>query len=152
MDNLDIKFMKVALNEAKKAFEKNEVPVGAVIVKDNKIIAKAHTLKEIKNDPLKHAELIALKKAAVKLKTWKLNDCTIYTTLEPCELCSAAIVSHRIKKVIYALKKDNNNLSIEIFKNSSLNHKINQIEGGLLEEESKNLIQKYFKRKRECKI
>lgn len=148
MIDKDIKFMKIAIKEAEKAYLKNEVPVGAVVVKDGKIISKAHTLKEIKNNPLKHAEIIALEKASKKLKTWKLNDCVIYSTLEPCELCSSAIVSYRIKKVIYALKKDNNTLTEKIFTKNSLNHKIQDIRGGLLEECSKELIQKYFKRKR----
>lgn len=148
IENLDILFMKEALKEAKKAYKKDEVPVGAVIVKNNIIISRAHTLKESKKNPLKHAELIALDKASKQLKRWKLNDCTIYTTLEPCELCASAIVSYRIKRVVFSLKKDNNFLSLEIFKNSSLNHKIVDIKGGILEEESRQMIQKYFKMKR----
>ena len=84
------KFMKQALKEAKKAYEKLEVPVGAVIVKDGKIIAKAHNLKETKTDTTKHAEILAIQKASKKLESWRLLDCEMYITLEPCSMCAGA--------------------------------------------------------------
>ena len=93
------KFMKQALKEAKKAYEKLEVPVGAVIVKDGKIIAKAHNLKETKTDTTKHAEILAIQKASKKLESWRLLDCEMYITLEPCSMCAGAIINSRIKKV-----------------------------------------------------
>ena len=93
------KFMKVALKEAKKACEKLEVPVGAVIVKDGKIIAKAHNQKETKFDTTKHAEILAIQKASKKLGAWRLLDCEMYVTLEPCPMCAGAIINSRIKKV-----------------------------------------------------
>lgn len=98
-------FMQAAINEAKKAFKKGEVPIGAVIVKNNKIIAKAHNLVEIKNNALCHAEIIAIKKASKKLKNWRLSDCDLYVTLEPCDMCTGAIKNARINKVYYATKK-----------------------------------------------
>lgn len=93
------KFMKEALKEAKKAYEKGEIPIGAVIVKDNKIIAKAHNQKEIKQDSTKHAEIIAIQKASKKLRNWRLEDCEMYVTLEPCMMCAGAIVQSRLKKI-----------------------------------------------------
>lgn len=93
------KYMKEALKEAKKAYEKKEVPVGCVIVKDDKIIARAHNLKESKNDTTKHAEIIAIQKASKKLNSWRLLDCEMYVTLEPCSMCAGAIINSRIKKI-----------------------------------------------------
>ena len=94
-------FMKEALKEAKKAYEKLEVPVGAVIVKDGKIIARAHNLKETKYDTTKHAEILAIQKASKKLKSWRLTDCEMYITLEPCSMCAGALINSRIKKDLY---------------------------------------------------
>ena len=93
------KFMKEALKEAKKAYEKLEVPVGAVIVKNGKIIARAHNLKETKKDTTKHAEILAIEKASKKLNAWRLLDCEMYITLEPCSMCAGAIINSRIKKI-----------------------------------------------------
>ena len=97
------KFMKEALNEAKKAYEKLEVPVGAVIVKNGKIIARAHNEKETKFDTTKHAEILAIQKASKKLKSWRLIDCDMYVTLEPCPMCAGAIINSRIRKCILVL-------------------------------------------------
>ena len=93
------KFMKEAIKEAKKAYEKEEVPVGAVIVKDGKIIARAHNLKETKIDTTCHAEILAIKKASKKLNSWRLENCEMYVTLEPCSMCAGALIQSRIKKV-----------------------------------------------------
>ena len=93
-------YMKQALKEAEKACKKLEVPVGAVIVKDGKIIAKAHNQKETKTDTTKHAEILAIQKASKKLESWRLIDCEMYVTLEPCPMCAGAIINSRIKKYI----------------------------------------------------
>ena len=106
MDN-DIKYMKKALEQAKKAEKKQDFPVGCVIVYKDKIISKAYNKKEKNKIATKHAEIIAIEKACKKLKTWHLDDCTLYTTLEPCVMCSGAIIQSRIKKVIYATKNEN---------------------------------------------
>ena len=98
---MEEKFMKEALKEAKKAYNKLEVPVGAVIVKDGQIIARAHNLKETKTDTTKHAEILAIQKASKKLESWRLLDCEMYITLEPCSMCAGAIINSRIKKVYY---------------------------------------------------
>ena len=92
-------YMEQALKEAEKAYKKLEVPVGAVIVKDGKIIAKGHNQKETKTDTTKHAEIIAIQKASKKLKSWRLTDCEMYVTLEPCTMCAGAIINSRIKKI-----------------------------------------------------
>ena len=94
-----IYFMKEALKEAQKAYEKKEIPVGAVIVKDHKIIARAHNMKENKKMATGHAEILAIQKACKKLKAWRLTDCEIYVTLEPCAMCAGAIIQARIQKL-----------------------------------------------------
>ena len=100
MGNIDEYFMNIALKEANKAFRREEVPVGAIIVLNGKIIARGHNLRELKGDITKHAELIAIKRANRKIKDWRLNDCTIYITLFPCSMCASAIVQSRIKRVV----------------------------------------------------
>ena len=100
--NQDIKYMKLALNEAKKAALIDEVPVGAVIVKDDVVIAKAHNLRQKKKSVLGHAEIIAIQKANKKLDSWILDDCTMYVTVEPCIMCAGTIIQSRIKRVVYA--------------------------------------------------
>lgn len=102
------KFMQLALNEAKKAYTKKEVPVGTVIVKDNIVISKAHNLREQKNTSLAHAEILAIEKACKKLKSWRLDDCTMYVTLEPCLMCAGAITQSRIKKVVIGALDEKN--------------------------------------------
>ena len=97
------KYMKEAIKEAKKAYMKDEIPVGAVIVKDNKIISRGYNLKEEKKNTIKHAEIIAIEKASKKLCSWRLVDCEMYITLEPCAMCAGAIINSRIK---YYLNKE----------------------------------------------
>ena len=92
-------FMKEALKEAKKAYKKEEIPVGAIIVKDGKIVSRAHNLKESKNSSTAHAEILAIEKANKKLKAWRLENCEMYITLEPCMMCMGAIINSRIKKI-----------------------------------------------------
>lgn len=105
VNNVD-KYMREALKEAKKAFKKNEVPVGAVIVKDSKIIARGHNLRETKQDALSHAEIICIHRACKKLANWRLEGCTMYVTLYPCEMCIGAIKQSRINMVYYGAKDD----------------------------------------------
>ncbi len=141
------KYMKIAIKEAIKSFKKNEVPVGCVIVKNNKIIAKAHNLKEKKHSVIYHAELIAIEKASKKLKNWRLNDCEIYVTLQPCPMCSSAIKQARISKVYYGVENKNNDISNKIFVNKDNNACV-IIEEKICEEECKKIITKFFKNKR----
>jgi len=104
--NYHKKFIDQAIKEAEKALKKNEVPVGAVIVKDGKIISKAHNQRISKNNALYHAEILAIEKACKKLKTWRLDDAVLYTTLEPCLMCAGAVMQARIKKVVFCAKDD----------------------------------------------
>lgn len=135
-------FMNQAYKEALKAYDKKEVPVGCVIVKDNKIIARSHNLRETKNDVTKHAEIIAISKACKKLESWRLDGCDLYCTLEPCIMCYGAIVNARINNLYIGAKNKryNYNSVYEI----ELNHKVNRIEG-ILEKENEELITKFFK-------
>ena len=133
-------FMNIAIMQAKKALKYDEVPVGAVIVKNNKVISKAYNKKEKNNDVTKHAEIIAISKACKKLKNWRLDDCEIYVTMEPCMMCSGAIEQSRIKKIVYGIKNENygytNNLkNVKII--SQVSEKI-----------CRDLVQTFFKKKR----
>jgi len=99
--------MRQAIAEAKKAFEKDEVPVGAIIVYDNKVIAKAHNQREMLLDPTAHAEMIAITQASAYLQNWRLSDTTVYITLEPCTMCAGALVQARVKNLVYGAKMKN---------------------------------------------
>ncbi len=132
------KYMELAIKEAKKAKKSGEVPVGAVIVKNDKVIAKAHNLVEKKHNCLLHAELVAIKKASKKIKNWRLLDCTMYVTLEPCKMCKSAISLSRISKVIYS-SDSNNKIDID-------NHKYFKYEK--YKNITDNIIQMFFKNKR----
>lgn len=107
------KYLKEALKEAQKAYKKSEVPVGAVIVKEDRIIARAHNLRETKNNVLAHAEIICINKACKKLGTWRLEDCKMYITLAPCQMCMGAIKQARINEVYIGALDDKNNEQLE---------------------------------------
>ena len=132
--------MNLAIKEAKKAYKYEEVPVGAVIVKNNKVIAKAYNKKEKTKNVTKHAEIIAISKACKKLKNWRLDDCEIYVTMEPCMMCSGAINQSRIKKIVYGIKNENYG-STDQLKNI-------EIISLVCEKECKNLVQSFFKKRR----
>ena len=138
-------FMKEALKEAKKAYEKLEIPVGAVIVKDNKIIARAHNLKETKQSAMAHAEILAIQKANKRLNNWRLLDCDIYITLEPCTMCLGAITSSRIKNMYIGTLDPKNNEDVEekISKYKE-KHGINA-EIGIMQEECEYILKDFFK-------
>ena len=144
--------MKEALKEANKARELGEVPIGCVIVLNDKIIARGHNMRETKNSPIAHAEIIAIEKASKKLQSWRLIDTTMYITLEPCAMCAGAIIQARIPKVIYGTKDPRFGAHIShvnLF-DVKFNHTVN-IENGLLEEECKKLIQDFFQNLRNKK-
>ena len=123
---MEDKFMDLAMKEALKAYKKGNTPVGAVIVKDNKVIAKAHNQKNTSNIAVDHAEILVIRKTCKKLNSWRLNDCTMYVTLEPCQMCYGAIKEARISKVVYILKskynelmENSDNLVIKTYKTDS---------------------------------
>ena len=141
------KFMKQALKEAKKAYEKLEVPVGAVIVKDGKIIARAHNLKETKTDTTKHAEILAIQKASKKLESWRLLDCEMYITLEPCSMCAGAIINSRIKKIYIGALDEKTGAAgsvLNLFEDYKFNHKV-EVEKGVMQKECENILKDFFK-------
>lgn len=147
---MEEKYMLEALKEAKKSFVKGDVPVGAVIVKNNKIISRAHNEKEIQKIATKHAEILAIEKACKKLKSWHLEECELYITLEPCLMCAGAIIQSRISKIIYATSNEKFGFagSIEnVLNNKKNNHKV-KIINGVLEQESQKLLKNFFKSKR----
>ena len=147
------KFMKQALKEAKKAYEKLEVPVGAVIVKDGKIIARAHNLKETKTDTTKHAEILAIQKASKKLERWRLLDCEMYITLEPCSMCAGAIINSRIKKVYIGALDEKTGAAgsvLNLFEDYKFNHKV-EVEKGVMQKECENILKDFFKMLRKYK-
>ena len=144
-----IEYMELALKEAKKAYKKGDVPVGAVIVKDGKVIAKAYNKKEKSKVAVYHAEILAIKKACQKLKSWHLTDCEIYVTLEPCLMCAGAILQSRISKVYFSTTnlKFGYVSSIDSILNQKNNHKVD-IHEGLCKEKSQKMLIEFFKNKR----
>ena len=147
MDNLHEKWMYVAIREAKIAEKNNEVPIGAVIIKNNNIISKGYNQVETLNDSTAHAEMIAITSAANTLNDWRLNDCTLYVTKQPCLMCFGAIMNSRISKLFYGMHNidldDNFNMS-ELLFNSHLKY----IKGGILLDECKGIVQNFFLKKR----
>ncbi len=139
-------FMLKALNQAKLAYKKGETPVGAIIVKDGKIIARGHNLKEAKKDVTSHAEIEAIRKAAKKLGTWRLDGCEMYVTLEPCPMCAGAIIQSRISTLyIGAMDKRAGAAGsvVDLFRVKQFNHKVDVVIG-LLHEECTKLLKNFF--------
>lgn len=144
---MDKKFMALAIEEAKKAFDKKEVPIGAVIVKDGEVIARAHNLKETLNNAIYHAETLAIRDACDFLGTWRLTGCTIYVTIEPCPMCAGAILQSRIKRVVIGAMDTKSGACgsvINLLNNPGFNHQA-EIETGILEEECSQLMGSFFK-------
>ena len=143
--------MKEALKEAKKAYKKEEVPVGAVIVKDGKIIARAHNIKETKKNAVGHAEILAIQKACKKLNAWRLIDCEMYVTLEPCPMCAGALINSRIKKIYVGTDDPKTGACgsvLNLLEDYPFNHKI-EIEKYILKDECEGLLKDFFKFLRE---
>ena len=150
---MEEKFMKIALEEAKKAYDKLEIPVGAVIVKDGKVIAKAHNLKETKFDTTKHAEILAIQKASRKLESWRLLDCEMYVTLEPCSMCAGAIINSRIKKVYIGTLDEKTGAAgsvLNLFEDYTFNHKV-EVKKEVMQPECEKILKDFFKMLRKIK-
>ena len=146
----DEKFMAQALKEAEISANFDEVPVGAVIVKDGKIIARGHNLRESKNDPTAHAEIIAIRKACKKLKSWRLEGCTIYVTIEPCSMCAGTLLWTRIQRIVYGASDPKGGAlgsSYNLFEVKNINHHP-EITRGVLESRCSSLITSFFRSKR----
>lgn len=142
--------MKEALKLALQAEKKGEVPVGAIIVQENKPIARAFNQKETLQKASAHAEILAIEEASSKLKSWRLSDCTIYVTLEPCPMCAGALVAARLKRLVYACKDPKAGAVhslYQITEDPQLNHQM-EIQAGILEDESSFLLKEFFRKKR----
>jgi len=145
--------MKAALEEARKGFKKDEVPVGAVMVSGGKIIARAHNLRESLIDPTAHAEILCIKKAAKKLGGWRLNNAVLYTTLEPCPMCAGAIVHARVGELVYGAddpKAGACGSIMNVVSSRHLNHKV-KVTSGVLAKDSSRILNRFFKRLRSGK-
>lgn len=146
-------YMKEALKEASKAKKLNEVPIGCVIVKDDKIIGRGYNRRMKDKNTLSHAELNAIRKASKKLKDWRLDDCEMYVTTEPCQMCSGAIVQSRIKKVYIGCMNPKAGCAgsiMNLLQVDKFNHQV-EIESGVLEEECSGILKDYFKELRNNK-
>ena len=144
--NENEKFMKSALKEAEKAFEKEEIPVGCVIVKDGKIISRAHNSKETTKNACGHAEILAIEKACKKLNSWRLLDCEMYVTLEPCPMCAGALINSRISKVYIGTDDEKTGVcgtKLNLLEDYKFNHNV-QVQKYILQEECSRNIKKIF--------
>lgn len=145
MDNKDIYFMKRAITRAKAAAKDGEVPIGAVIVMDGKVISTGRNMREKRKNALLHAEIIAIDRACKKIGAWRLMDCTLYVTMEPCPMCAGAIVNSRIKRVVYGCydKKAGALGTVFNLADFPLNHKY-EVVGGVLEKECAGMLSEFF--------
>lgn len=143
-------YMKLALKEAKKAYKKNEIPVGAVIVLKNQIIGKGYNLKDSTGIVTNHAEIMAIQQANKKIKDWRLNGATIYVTLEPCPMCASAIQQSRISKIVYGASSNkpyDSEISMNILNNNFSNHRV-YIEKSSFHNECEELLDSFFEKLR----
>ena len=140
------KYMLEALKEANKAFKIGEVPIGAVIVKDDKIISRAFNKKESSNLATSHAEILAINKACKKLNNWRLLDCTLYVTVEPCLMCCGAIIQSRIKKVVYGTSNEYYG-AVESIDNTLKKYNI-EVENNILQNKCSYILKEFFKKRR----
>lgn len=147
------RYMRSALREAQKAYKKLEIPVGAIIVKDGKIIARGYNSKEEKKDTTNHAEIIAIKKASKKLQNWRLNGCEMYVTLEPCAMCAGAIINSRIDKIYIGAMDQKTGACgsvLNLLEDYKFNHKV-EIKYGIMQQECEQILKTFFKELRKIK-
>ena len=151
--NQDEKYMREAIKQAKKAYEMNEVPIGCVIVCEDKIIGRGYNRRTTDKNPLAHAEMIAIKKASKKVGDWRLEDCIMYVTLEPCQMCSGAIVQARMKKVVVGCMNPKAGCAgsiLNLLQVEKFNHQV-ELETGVLEEECSEMMKNFFRELRKTK-
>lgn len=146
-------FMEMCLEEAEKAFQENEVPVGAVIVSDNKIVARSHNLTIRRNSPLAHAEILAISQASEALGNYRLTGCTLFVSKEPCLMCAGAILEARLKKVVFGCFDRKRGALGSASDANALpsNHRV-EVRGGVLRERSENLLRKFFQLRRDTEV
>lgn len=147
MNNIDEYFMKLAIQEAKKAEEINEVPIGAVIVLDGEVIASSYNLRESTQNAITHAEILAIQEACERLGSWRLEEAVLYVTLEPCPMCSGAILLSRIKRVVYGASDPKAGCAgtlMNLLNDNRFNHQ-SEVTSGVLEEECGTLLSNFFR-------
>jgi tRNA(adenine34) deaminase len=150
MEEQHIYFMRAAIEEARKAEALREVPIGAVVVRGDDIIGRGYNLRETAKDPLAHAELIAIKEASLSLDAWRLLDCRLYVTLEPCPMCAGAIVQARVPQVIYGTKDPKAGCAgtlMNLLQEERFNHRVDVV-SGILQEECAELLTQFFRKLR----
>lgn len=150
LNEKDVFFMKKAIKQAKKAAGINEVPIGCVIVKDGEVVAKGYNRRNTDHSTLSHAEITAIRRASKKLKDWRLEDCTLYVTLEPCQMCAGAIVQARIKRVVVGSMNPKAGCAgsvLNILQMKEFNHQV-ELVTGVLDEECSELLKDFFKKLR----
>lgn len=143
----DIKYMKMALAEARKAYQRAEVPIGAVVVCNDQVVGRGFNLREQTQDPTSHAEMIALREAAENEASWRLEDCQLYVTLEPCPMCAGAILQSRIKRLVYGAsdpKAGAVKSLYQLLNDDRFNHQV-EVEAGVMEAESAQLLKDFFR-------
>lgn len=146
-------FMKEAIKQAKRAYKQDEVPIGCVIVQDGKVIARAYNKRNMKRNPLAHAEIMAINKAAKVTGDWRLEDCVMYITLEPCQMCAGAIVQARIPKVVIGSMNPKAGCAgsiLNLLQVQAFNHQVELVKG-VMEEECTSMLQEFFKELRDRK-
>ena len=149
----DIKYMKMALAEARKAYQRAEVPIGAVVVCNDQVVGRGFNLREQTQDPTSHAEMIALREAAANETSWRLEDCRLYVTLEPCPMCAGAILQSRIKRLVYGASDPKAGAVRSLYQlldDERFNHQV-EVEAGVMEKESAQLLKDFFRELRKRK-
>ena len=150
MEEKDIRFMKLALEEATIAFAEGEVPVGSVLVIGDTVITKAHNNREYSNDPIGHAELLALKSGSRETGNWRLSDATLYVTKEPCIMCAGAMVNARLGRLVYGCRDKKGGAVDSLYTlltDQRLNHQV-EVLSGVLEEECAGILKRFFRERR----
>jgi len=149
----DIKYMQMALAEARKAYQRAEVPIGAVVVCNDQVVGRGFNLREQTQDPTSHAEMIALREAAKNEASWRLEDCQLYVTLEPCPMCAGAILQSRIKRLVYGASDPKAGAVRSLYQlldDNRFNHQV-EVEAGVLQKESAQLLKDFFRELRQRK-
>jgi tRNA(adenine34) deaminase len=146
----DLMMMRIALDEARAALSRGDVPIGAVVTKDDDVLARAANARERDQDPTAHAEVLALRSAAQRLSTWRLEGCTLYVTLEPCAMCAGALVLARVDRLVFGAKDDKAGFASslgDLVRDPRLNHAV-EVESGVLAEECGELVRSFFRERR----
>ena len=150
----DLEFMQMALDQARLAPALGEVPIAAVIVMDGQLLSQVHNFREVWQDPTAHAEVVAIREAATRLKTWRLTGTTMYVTIEPCSMCAGAIIQARVSRLVFGARDPKAGACGSVFNLPSerrLNHRV-EVCGGVLELESQELMQTFFRRLRQIEV